>query len=97
MAVFLRDTGIRDQAGLRTYTDNDQRNTLITENGRTGRQDLQALRNAPNVRTRSGLVRPARPAPGFPGPHRRRGAGDHQRGVRADGLRRHLGQGSASG
>lgn len=38
VAVLLLASGVRDQAGLKTMTDDDQRNTLIVETGgRTGR------------------------------------------------------------
>lgn len=57
MVVFLRDAHIRDQAGLLTYTVDNQRNTLITENSRLHRSDLQGLRNGQNVRLGLGWAR----------------------------------------
>jgi hypothetical protein len=44
--VFVREAGIRDDAAIRTMSDDDLRNTLIVEIASlTGRSDLQALSN----------------------------------------------------
>ena len=44
--VFVREAGIRDDAAIRTMSDDDLRNTLIVEMASvTGRSDLQALNN----------------------------------------------------
>ena len=44
--VFVREAGIRDDAAIRTMSDDDLRNTLIVElAAASGRSDLQALSN----------------------------------------------------